>query len=292
MTKLRLTAADHRYAMPEKIGTVINQSLHADADSLPSMQSQPELYHVCSIHGIQQPMWVPIWKRYVKRSCDCVRQEREQRQQQEKQDAWLEWARVNCYGGWLGDVYRDAKIASEMCGKTFDTYLTEAFSEFPQFFAYADAPTLKGNALLCGSYGTGKSHLLAAAINHRREKFHNKCLFASAPQLFGAYEEAKHVSSWDQNLLITIRQRLVQAEILVIDDIDKEWRGEWKQPELHSIYYYIFDERYKARRPTLVSTNNQDELAKYIGAAARSRLMSKCQAHMLYSEDFRAMEEW
>lgn len=288
--KIILTAQDYKVTPMSGVGSVIS-GMQKTAKPMPTIQQQPNLYHVCSTHGVIEPMWASVLNRYIKRSCECVRKEREEKERQERMTAWLVWQRSNCYGGWLGETHRDNSIVSEMCRRTFDTYSPETFPEYGDLYAYATSAKPAGNLLVCGSYGSGKSHLLAAIINYRREHFHASCLFASAPELFGAYEEAKRISG-DQTQYISIRQRLVQAEMLVIDDIDKEWRGDWKQAELHSIYYYIFDERYKARRPTLVSTNNQDELAKFIGAAARSRLMSKCQVYNLLSEDYRAMEEW
>lgn len=287
--KIKLTAQDYKVTPMSGVGSVI-EGMQKPAKPMPTIQQEPNLYHVCSVHGIIEPMWASVLNRYIKRSCECVRLEREEKERQEREIAWNAWQKSNCYGGWLGETHRDDGIVSEMSRRTFDTYMPEAFPEFDQLYAYGTAERPAGNLLLCGSYGSGKTHLLAAIINYQREYHHAACLFASAPALFGAYEEAKRMV--DQTQFISIRQKLVQARFLVLDDIDKEWRGDWKQAELHSIYYYIFDERYKARRPTLVSTNNQDELAKFIGAAARSRLMSKCQVYNLLSEDFRAMEEW
>jgi DNA replication protein DnaC len=289
VSKIKLTAADLKYPVPPRIKDVLKQEQKI-VQVMPTIQQAPELYYACSKCGVIPPQW--FLKKWYKRSCPCKAEERAQQERQEKLHAWLEWQRINCYGGWLGREHRDMNIVSQMISKTFNSFSTDSGDDenFRKALAYAQAEKPQGNFVLTGGYGTGKTHLGDAILNYRREHFHNTTLFASAPEFCGSYQDAKR--SLDQTQFISIRQRVVQADILYLDDIDKEWRGEYKQPELHSIYYYIFDERYKARRPTIVSTNDLQNLEKYIGGAAKSRLMSLCTTVHMLGEDFRAMEVW
>lgn len=286
--RIKLTADDMKHGRMMSIRSIVKPS-DENIPLLPPLSEAPEIYHICENCGIIDPMWSSLLKRWVKRTCPCKKQERQDLERKEIEEAWFHWQIVNCYGGWLGRNYKDEATAYKMAGKTFNSYMVApgdtAYSRARQ---YADSP--KGNMIFCGSYGTGKTHLGAAILNHRRDAYRDTTLFVSAPQFFRAYEDARR--NFDPTDFQSINQKIIQAKALYLDDIDKEWRGEYKQPEqLYSVYYYVFDERYKARRPTIVSTNEIDQLEKFIGPAAKSRLMSKCQVIEMVGEDFRPMEE-
>lgn len=288
--RIRLTAEDRRVAPMTRASKIVDD-MTATEPPMPALNNYPELYHACDIHGLYEPRYVALLQRWIKRACPCVEQERIERERAERVEDWTRWQVANCYGGWLGSDFKDTRIADKMAEKTLESFYATPGDEnvrIAQEFAYAERP--KGNILFCGSYGTGKTHLGSAILNFRRSHWRNTTLFASASQLFAALEEARRLH--DQTQYISVRQRMVQSDIFYLDDVDKEWRGEWKQPELHSIYYYILDERYKARRPTIVSTNELDRLEAFIGAAAKSRLMSRCKVLNMVGEDFRSEEEW
>lgn len=286
--RIKLTAEDMKHGRMMSIRSIVKPE-NETIPLLPPLSEAPEIYHICENCGVTDPMWSSLLNRWVKRVCPCKKQERLDREQQEIDQTWLNWQKVNCYGAWLGRTYKDVETAEKMASKTFDSYITELDDlAYIQARQYADSP--KGNMIFWGSYGTGKTHLGAAILNYRRDIYRDTTLFVSAPLFFRAYEDARR--NFDPTDFQSINQKIVQAKILYLDDIDKEWRGEYKQPEqLYSVYYYIFDERYKARRPTIVSTNEIDQLEKFIGPAAKSRLMSKCLTVEMVGEDFRPMEE-
>ena len=288
--RIKLTAADLKYPPVASVRSILKSD--GPMFGSPNIEEYPELYHICEICGIIDPVWSSVLKRWIKRSCACKRAEREEKERQEVEQTWLSWQIVNCYGGWLGPTYKDEKTALKMSEKTFESYITTSNdTTLASAMEFANQQRPKGNIAFHGSYGTGKTHLGAAILNIRRERWRNTTLFTSAPKFFRAYNDAKRDLA-DQTQFLSICQRVIQADYLYLDDIEKEWRGEWKQPELHSIYYYIFDERYNARRPTIVSTNEVDDLEKYIGAAAKSRLMSRCTVLRMFGEDYRGLEEW
>ena len=56
------------------------------------------------------------------------------------------------------------------------------------------------------------------------------------------------------------------------------------------VYWEIFDERCKAKRPTIVSTNKWEELDRYIGEASLSRLSRGRVAVHMRGDDYRREE--
>jgi len=80
----------------------------------------------------------------------------------------------------------------------------------------------------------------------------------------------------------------IGTPLLVIDDIDKARPTDFKM----DTYFLILDERYKAKRPTIISTNREDSLAEYVGeAVAYSRFMRKLTVIEMVGDDYRLEEE-
>ena len=133
-----------------------------------------------------------------------------------------------------------------------------------------------------GSYGVGKTHLEAAIANAQREQG-NRSLFTSAPQFFMAYNDAmKH----DKDYTALLRQA-IETPLLILDDIDKARPTDARW----DTYYLIIDERYKAKRPTVLSTNKIEELHLYIGEATVSRLQRGMVPVKMIGTDYRSEEE-
>ncbi|WP_307439868.1 ATP-binding protein [Paenibacillus sp. V4I3] len=78
----------------------------------------------------------------------------------------------------------------------------------------------------------------------------------------------------------------IHAPVLVWDDIGKAKPSEFRL----DMYYQIIDERYKAKRPIIFSSNEDDQtLTERIGDAASSRLlgMSKGNCYAVEGSDYR-----
>jgi DNA replication protein DnaC len=88
-----------------------------------------------------------------------------------------------------------------------------------------------------------------------------------------------------------ILQPVLDAEILVLDDLGAEKTSEWVQETLG----LVINSRYNARRPTIITTNLQDDsdstnpnsFAFQIGARTRSRLVEMCDWVQLDGADER-----
>lgn len=250
----------------------------------PTTPEPIDLIWTCPKCGILQPLALPSG-RWIKRSCQCQIQARKDYLKAAEHQEWLEGARIRCFGGWLGDRYVDEDVIAEMCGKTFETFDPVRQSEaYEAAWSYAQNPV--GNLLLCGSYGTGKTHLEAAICNYRRENCDKTSLFTSAPQFFRAYSDAMNAP--DKTKSIMLIDQAIATPLLVLDDIDKARPTEFRM----DTYFEILDERYKAKRPTILSTNREENLADFLGeAVANSRLMRKMMVVEMSGEDYRLEEE-
>lgn len=258
----------------------------------PLTSPPPDVCWTCEVCGEVAPLCLPTG-RWIKRSCACQLRARHEREQEEIRQVWLREQRARTFGGWMGDKWADPSTVGEMCRKTFDR-----FNEFYQAEAFEKAQAFarepKGNLLFYGDYGVGKTHLSAAICNYLREVGRDlpggkherlASLFVSTPQFFLAYEETKR--AFDQTAHLRLIQQVMNTPLLIFDDIDKSRPTEsrWE------IYWLIFDERCKAKRPTVLSTNKREELDRYIGAASVSRLSRGLVAVQMIGDDFRREEE-
>lgn len=148
---------------------------------------------------------------------------------------------------------------------------------FDRVMAYAEAP--RGWLLLRGGYGSGKTHLAAAVANHRIHLGY-PALFVNTPDLLdhlrAAY--APHATqSYDERF-----NEVRNAPLLILDDLGTQSNTDWAQEKL----YQIFNHRYTAELPTIITTNEELES---IEIRIRSRLADTMisQILTLLAPDFR-----
>ena len=196
---------------------------------------------------------------YIRQPCACDERQRTQHAEKEWQTALREHQRERIYT-WIGWEWADLALVK----KTFDTFEQERQPEaFEAARAFARQP--RGTLTLFGSYGVGKTHLLAAIANEfgSGEK---PCLYVSAITLFEVLQERIQQNREYHELL----KRAIHTPLLLIDDLDKVKPSEFRE----SIYYLLIDKRRIAERPLAFSCNvSPPELERWIGKAACSRLM-------------------
>ena len=230
----------------------------------------------CPICGNVPPMLLPTgW--YVRRPCACQRQawyEQEQRQLPHTLDEALRLAQREQTYIWLGRKWAEEGLQQQ----TFTTFdrarQPKAFDLASQFLHHPN-----GVLALYGSYGLGKTHLLAALANAYCAAG-NCCLFASAVTLFDAIQQR---ISHDEDYSGLLR-RAISTPLLLLDDVDKPKPSEFRQ----EMYYQIIDGRCKAGRPLVLSFNCAlMEVGRWIGGAARSRLFVGLTPVHLTGDDYR-----
>ena len=198
--------------------------------------------------------------RYAPGKCPC-RYAEEKRLEQEKIRAELLEAQSRHTYTWLGSRWSYTGLRD----KTFDTFDAERQPHgYEAARMFANDPY--GTLVLHGTFGTGKTHLLAAVCN---QALYNKqkpvySLFTTAPVLFAAIQD-RIGHNEDYYPLI---DRAIETPLLVLDDIDKAKHSEFRE----EIYFAIIDRRIQAGKPVALSTNRLSDLADFVGGAVCSRL--------------------
>jgi DNA replication protein DnaC len=171
---------------------------------------------------------------------------------------------------------------------TFDTFYPDGIGltpvkqrnlkmAFERVKAYATEP--KGWLVLKGGYGCGKTHLAAAIANYRLTEG-ELALFVNTPDLLdhlrAAYSPTAS-TSYDERF-----EMVRNAPLLILDDLGTQSNTEWAQEKL----YQIFNHRYNARLPTVITTNEELES---IEIRIRSRMVdpSLVQVVTVLAPDFR-----
>ncbi len=131
---------------------------------------------------------------------------------------------------------------------------------------YAEQPWPEGWLLLGGHYGCGKTHLAAAAVNHRIAVLSKPALFVGVADLldhlrstFSPNSDVEFDSDFD---------RVKRSEFVVMDDFGAEYGTPWATEKLYQIINY----RYNSQLPTIFTTNVEPER---IEPRIRSRLLDQ-----------------
>lgn len=206
--------------------------------------------------------------RYGPSRCKCQEEVVRRAQVEEQRKVILEAQNINTYT-WLGKEWRDTSLR-EKTFENFDRTKQELAYEAAIQFGYDPCGTL----VLHGTYGTGKTHLLAAICNAALKKTKpTSSLFATSANLFAAMQH--RIGEHESHL--PLLQKAICTQLLCIDDIDKTKLTEWRE----EIYFAIIDGRTKRELPIAISTNKLDELHKYVGGAVASRLkMGRTEVEM------------
>jgi DNA replication protein DnaC len=155
--------------------------------------------------------------------------------------------------------------------------------------------------LLTGEPGTGKTHLVVAAMRQILEKGH-ECLFCDYQTLLNTIREGYDPSSNSANR--EAYRSALDSEVLVLDDLGAHRTSDWVDDTVTSIITY----RCNNRKALIATTNLPDPnaggaiveknasgrpdyrltLADRIGPRARSRLFEMCTViRMPLIEDYR-----
>ncbi|RLC91394.1 MAG: ATP-binding protein [Chloroflexi bacterium] len=130
-----------------------------------------------------------------------------------------------------GELPRDEE---ENLKRAFD--IARAFAESPRDWL-----------VFTGTYGCGKTHLAAAIANYRVKRGY-PALFVVVPDLLDHLR-----ATFNPQSTVTFDQRFEEvrrAPLLILDDLGTESATPWAREKL----YQIFDYRYNARLPTVITT--------------------------------------
>ncbi len=137
----------------------------------------------------------------------------------------------------------------------------------------------QGWLILTGTYGCGKTHL-AAAIGNDRTARREPVIFIVVPDLLDhlrATFSPQSSVSYDK-----LFEQIRRAPLLILDDLGTESATAWAKEKL----YQIFNYRYNARLPTVITTaKSVDELDPRIRARVLDR--SRCQVWSILAPAYR-----
>jgi DNA replication protein DnaC len=149
--------------------------------------------------------------------------------------------------------------------------------------AHHFAQNPEGWLVLKGGYGCGKTHLAAAIANTCVERG-QPALFITVPDLLDHLRAAFAPSSpatYDARF-----DEVRTADVLILDDLGTESSTPWAQEKLFQIFNY----RYTARLPTVITTNHELE---EIPLRLRSRLVDPDLSRIvtIVAHDYRGMAQ-
>jgi len=240
--------------LPDAFSVQLQQRLHHTGFETPE-----EAYFECEKCGPVVPYHVKLSGRWLRGTCECMIRARQERERAEMRLAWIR-AQPKRSFEWLGSQWSDMPLV-EKTFENFERGFQDDALESVSFFLQ----DMHGSLILHSEgYGTGKTHLLAALVNHLRTEMHKESRFTTAPKLFRAMQEKiDHKEEYTPLIHIACA-----TPLLVLDDVDKAKPSEWKQ----ELYFEIIDERVKRGLPIAISTNRISDLAFFVGGAACSRL--------------------
>ena len=154
-------------------------------------------------------------------------------------------------------------------------------------------PAISRGLFLEGQPGVGKTHLAVAVLKEVMRRSGARGLFYDTRDLLRVIR-----STYDPSIRTTELQVLrpvMQAELLVLDDLGAEKTSEWVEETMN----LIVNTRYNERRVTIFTSNYPDipddtdpnSLLFRIGDRMRSRLHEMCEFVVLDAADFRERPE-
>ena len=129
-----------------------------------------------------------------------------------------------------------------------------------------------------GPFGVGKTHLAVGILKAVMRKSGGRGFFFETPELLRQVRHTYNTKVDETEM--GILKPVLEADILVLDDLGTEKTSEWVQETLG----LVVNSRYNTRRPTIITSNLHDpqdstdpnSFMFQIGARTRSRLLEMC----------------
>jgi DNA replication protein DnaC len=137
--------------------------------------------------------------------------------------------------------------------------------------------------ILCGTTGTGKTHLSAALSYYLIENYQTKVLYTKA---FDVLREVKETYNKKAAMTFSdVQKKHAQVELLIIDEVGVQFGTETEK----QILFEIINERYENLRPTILVTNlSLTNLKEFAGDRVIDRMKENEGKIIIFSgESFR-----
>lgn len=182
-------------------------------------------------------------------------------------------------------MFKYVGIPPRYASCTFENFQSRTTPDKPLEAAieWADAPLTDRGLFLMGEPGSGKTHLMAAAITRRLWRDGTPGMrFVNVPMFLDTIRDAQKYT--DSRAIDLYQYCRDEASVVVLDDFGKERATDWAAERL----YVLIESRYGKMLPTLVTSNRTlDELEDDGYGAAVSRLQQTCRVIRSKVSDFR-----
>ena len=140
----------------------------------------------------------------------------------------------------------------------------------------------KGNIILSGNAGTGKTYLSSCVANRALEKG-NTVYYTSAYKLFDTLESLKFGKDSSDDAQ-SISKYIYDVDLLIIDDLGTEFTTQFTS----AAFFDILNSRLVSEKSTLISTNlDLEGINNLYSQRVTSRIMGDYKAITLYGNDVR-----
>lgn len=202
--------------------------------------------------------------------------------------------RCDCWkAGVSTALLNDARIPARYNNCDFSTFETNFDSlreahrkatEFAERF-----PVVSKGLLFYGQPGVGKTHLATAILKDCIRKKNARGKFYETSELLRLLRETYGTGTRVNEM--DILRPVMEAELLVLDDLGQEKTSDWVQETLG----LLINTRYASRLPTILTTNLVDSadvtdpgsIAYRVGLRTRSRLLEMCDWVPMSGHDVR-----
>ena len=155
---------------------------------------------------------------------------------------------------------------------------------------FSDAfPVVDKGLFLIGSPGIGKTHIAVALLRNAVEEKGATGLFCDVPELLKTIRNTYNPVM--KTAEVEVLKPVMQADVLVLDDLGKERTSEWVEETLN----LVVNTRYNHKRITIFTSNfeetedktDPDSLLVRVGFRMHSRLYEMCEFVEFEGADYR-----